>query len=231
MATSPPEDGTSGTSTAVTAVAAMAVEARPLRRRLAGNPTVRVQQGGIALSRWTDASHQLLISCGLAGALASDVSTGTVVIPDVVALGSGERRRCDEDAVASLRDAAARCGVTAHTGAVVTADHVVAGAERALWAVRGYVAVDMESALLAQRAPRFAVVRVILDTPVRELSAAWARPGRAIATPWLWGEALWLARVAPRLCDLVARIVAEAFSPTRSGQVRDTSGPPARPAV
>jgi hypothetical protein len=230
MVTSPPEDPTRlSDAGVVTAFAATAIEARPLRRRLAGNAAVRVAQGGVALSRWAEAQHGVLVSCGLAGALAG-LPTGAVVIPDAVALETGELHACDSGTVAVLRDAARRCGVESHPGPLVTVDHFVAGAERALWAGRGYSAVDMESALLITRAQRFAAVRVVLDTPLRELSPAWARPRRALATPWLWGEALWLARVGPRLCDVVAQIVAEAFSPTPTARGRGTSEPQARPA-
>ncbi len=215
----------------VTAFAAMAVEARPLRRRLAGNAAVRVDRSGIGLSRRLGRDYGTLISCGLAGGLDGGLPTGTVVIPAAVALEAGTMQPCDPVLVALLRGAALRCGTTPHPGPLVTVGHVVSGAERARWAGLGYAAVDMESALLHERGQHFAAVRVVLDTPVRELSPAWARPRRAMATPWLWGEALWLARVAPRLCDLVARIVAEAFSPTPTDPVPGTSEPPALPSA
>jgi Phosphorylase superfamily len=232
MVTSPPDGSTRPTAAAsVTAFAATAMEARPLRRRLEGSTAVRVYQGGVALSRWTAGDHDVLLSCGLAGALAGDLETGTVLIPDAVGDGAGRLQACDAGIVALLRDAARRCGITPHPGHVVTVDHFVAGSERALWAGRGYAAVDMESALLVGHARRFAVLRVVLDTPRRELSPAWARPRRAIAAPWLWGEALWLARVAPGLCDVGARVVAEAFSPTPTARDRGTFEPQARPGA
>lgn len=219
-----------GGGPAVTVLAATEVEALPLRRRLRGNPEVRVTRSGVGLSRWAAVNDGLLLSCGLAGALGADLPTGTVVIPDEVGLGGAATTVCDAAAVARLRDAARRCGVDPHGGPLLTVDHLVSGAERVLWWGRGYAAVDMESGRLGERAAAFAAVRVILDTPHRELSGAWSTPLRAITRPRRWPEALWLARVAPRLCDLVARIVVEAFSQTPTAPARGRSEPPARPA-
>ena len=226
MATSLPE--ALSQARPITVFAAMGMEARPLRRRLAGNDGVRVEQGGIAAARWASTGHDLLLSCGLAGGLVDGLRTGTVVIPDAVALADGPLVDCDRDAVSRLREAATRLGHPIHDGPLVTVDHVVGGAERGRWAERGYVAVDMETATVAHRAARVAAVRIVLDTPQRELSPRWARPRRAMATPTLWGEAVWLARVGPRLCDVVARIVAAAFSPTPTAPGPGTSAPPAR---
>lgn len=216
---------------AVVAVAATGIEARPLRRRLEGNARVRVDVGGVALSRWPAGNHDVVVSCGLAGALGAGLPTGTIVIPDMVGMDTGSPQPCDPEIVDLLRGAAVRCGVQPHDGPLVTVDHVVSGSERGVWWERGYAAVDMESALMIGRAQRFGAVRVVLDTPERELSPAWARPRQAMATPWLWGEALWLARVAPALCDLVARIVAAAFSPSPTAPGQGMSEPPAQPVA
>ncbi|MDQ2961169.1 MAG: hypothetical protein M3R48_09015, partial [Candidatus Dormibacteraeota bacterium] len=113
--------------------------------------------------------------------------------------------------VRRLRAAAAAVGVQSHPGPLLTLDHLVTGAERTTWASRGYAAVDMESALMVAHSPRIAAVRVVLDTPSRELSPRWVHPWRALLAPSLWPEALWLARVTPRQCDLAASIVAAAF--------------------
>jgi 4-hydroxy-3-methylbut-2-enyl diphosphate reductase len=58
-------------------------------------------------------------------------------------------------------------------------DHVVHGAERARLLAGGAIAADMESAFLAAAVPvrdRFAVLRVVSDSPGRELK----RPGLAL---------------------------------------------------
>lgn len=225
--TAPPGGSAEPSSDGIVVLAATGPEARPLRQRLRDVAGVRVEVSGIGLSRWLEGRSSTLVSCGLAGGLDSRLRSGAVVIPDEVGFDDGARHACDPDLVARFRGAAQRRGVVWHSHPLVTVDHVVTGAERALWSDRGYAAVDMESALMVSRSERFAVVRVVLDTPGRELSPAWAHPGRAVARPWLWGEALWLARAVPRLCDLAATIVAEALSPTPTGRGRGTSGPPA----
>jgi 4-hydroxy-3-methylbut-2-enyl diphosphate reductase len=62
-------------------------------------------------------------------------------------------------------------GLTVHTGPVYSSDHVVHGTERAELASAGALAVDMESAFLAEAAGDgpLAVVRVIVDTPSKPL--------------------------------------------------------------
>ena len=219
-----------GVADAITVVAATATEARPVRRRLRDVPGVRVEIGGIRASRWRPSAGATVLSCGLAGGLDESVPTGSLVIPDVVGVDGGIRYACDDELVARLRAAARECGLAAHPGPLLSVGHVVSGVERRLWAARGYAAADMESGVLARLAGRFAVVRVVLDTPQREISPAWHRPARAIARPRLWGQALWMARFAPGQCDVAARVVAEALSSPPSAQARGTSEPPARPA-
>jgi hypothetical protein len=95
---------------------------------------------------------------------------------------------------------------------MLSADGVVTGAHRARWAARGFVAADMETALLAGMVARVAAVRVLIDTPRREISSAWERPGRAALDPRNWLQGAWLARVAPRLSTRAARVVAAAIA-------------------
>jgi hypothetical protein len=80
-----------------------------------------------------------------------------------------------------------------------------------MWAGRGHIAVDMESAAAAEASERFAVLRVILDTPSRELSAAWAEPARAIRQPSNWSEAIWLGFNAPRYALRAGAVLEAAF--------------------
>jgi 4-hydroxy-3-methylbut-2-enyl diphosphate reductase len=132
----------------------------------------------MACARTREAAAPLVV-CGLAGGLAPDLAPGTVVIPDEVAMGTDWTVRCDAELVRRLREAAGRLGSEPHPGPLVTLGSVVRGRERGTWAGRGAVAVDMESAILvrAARGPA-AVVRVVLDTPSRELlrSIPWALP-------------------------------------------------------
>jgi len=85
-------------------------------------------------------------------------------------------------------------------GPVASADHLVRGAERAALAAQGALAADMESAWLAPAAAGkpFAVLRVVLDTPDRELSGplatlaggltAWRALRRAAPALALWAR-------------------------------------------
>ncbi|MHB8719604.1 MAG: phosphorylase family protein [Candidatus Dormibacteria bacterium] len=194
-------------------MAATALEARPLRRRLGGRDGVAVRRCGVGARDWTSwDGTATVLSCGLAGGLDTALAPGTLLIPAVVATPGRPPRACDPELVERLRAAAHVCGLTAQGGTLVTLDHVVRGRERERWAGRGFSAVDMESAILAAAAPRFAAVRVVLDTPARELGGDWQRPGRALADPRNWREALWLARVAPGHCALVAEVVDAALA-------------------
>jgi Phosphorylase superfamily len=193
---------------AVSVVAAMGVEAWAVRRRA---PTLPVHQAGIGLRGWTGSiTTPVVASVGLAGGLRRDLPPGTVVIASEVALEDAPPASCDERWVAATVAAARRLGFASVTGRVVTATHLVTGAERELWANRGFVAVDMESAHLAGRAQRLAVVRVLLDTPQHELSPAWERPSRAALDPRNFRELIWLIRNVPRYSLRAAGVLGEA---------------------
>jgi hypothetical protein len=94
--------------------------------------------------------------------------------------------------VARLRDAAHRLGFEVVTDAMVTVDRLVRGADRGMWADQGYVGADMETARLMGGGRRVAAVRIILDTPVRDLSIV---------------NGFWLARWSPVYARRAAAIV------------------------
>lgn len=123
---------------------------------------------------------------------------------------NGEEFTCDRALLVQLTVAARKLGYEPTVAPLVTTDHVVTGAERQEWAARGYAAVDMESGLIV--APRVGALRVILDTPQNELSAAWLHPKRAVLNPFLWPQAVWLARNSAPCAKIAARIVAFAFA-------------------
>lgn len=192
----------------LTVVTATGVEARAARAALRD---VRVVEAGVGLSRLDDdvALGDVVISCGLAGALRTDIPTGTVVIPDTVLRPDGSVLACDGALVEGLDDAARRLGLVPERGAVLTSPTLVTGTARAQWVRRGYAAVDMESGMIS--AQRVAVVRVVLDTPARELSSAWLRPLTVIVRPDAWGQLGWLRREAPRCARLAADVIAAAL--------------------
>jgi nucleoside phosphorylase len=193
--------------TRVQAVCAMGVEAWGVRRRARH---VRVVQVGIG-GRPQTALTGIVISAGLCGGLLPDQMPGTVVIPTEVADERGVIYTCDPGVVAALTHAAHYLRYPVTGGSMISTSAMVTGAGRETWASRGHVAVDMESAAVAGSSSRFGVVRVILDTPTRELSDAWASPARAIREPSNWGEAVWLGFNAPRYALRVGAVLEAAF--------------------
>ena len=179
-------------------LAAMGMEWRAIRRALSatGNPA-QVVRCGIGLQRWSPPKppQPAFITCGLAGGLRSDLPPGTVVVAGSVAMEDGEPVACDPDWVAALV-----AGV---------------GDARGAWAGKGFVAAEMETALLVPTGAPLASLRVILDAPAAEVSEHWVRPGRAAVDPRRWREAMWLAARAPRYTRLAARCLAAGLSAAR----------------
>jgi len=188
-----------------TLIAATALECKALRRAM---PGARVVQTGIALADLREGFGTIVVSCGLAGGLRRDLPTGTVVIPREVSRPDGGTLHCDAELVDLFAASARRLGVEPRFEPMVTASAIVRGNARSQWSDRGYIAVDMETGLI--EAPRVAAVRVVLDTPEREISEDWRTPVLAILKPWNWPQAVWLARDAPRAAELAASIVAGA---------------------
>ena len=192
----------------ITFVAAMPLEANALRRRV---KDMRVIEGGIALDREPiiDVTHPVVV-CGIAGGLRSDIPSGTVVIPDKVFAPDGSWINCDAELAARLRSAAERLSVPWTSDPLLTSATMVVGRERLQWAAQGFAAVDMETGLI--KAPRLGAIRVIFDTPSREISPDWLHPVRALLKPSNWVQLPMLIKDAPRYCDLAARVAAEAFA-------------------
>ncbi|HEY1680914.1 MAG TPA: hypothetical protein VGF98_04710 [Candidatus Tumulicola sp.] len=188
-------------------VAATRLEANAARKEVDG---VRVYETGIALVEFDGHGIATAISCGIAGGLREDVPSGTVLIPTETGLADGTRRACDPQWVGALIAAARALGFEPITDPMLTSDAIVRGSERARWARCGFAGVDMETALL--RSDAVAAVRVVLDTPERELSADWIRPTTAMLRPWNWPQALWLARFAPSYARRAAQIVRYALA-------------------
>jgi hypothetical protein len=167
---------------------------------------VAVVQTGVALSRAGDRPLRgIVISCGLAGGLRADVRTGSVLVPERVLRPDNTTLECDGDLVSALCAATRRLGLVPITAPMVTSTTLVHGSLRNTWAELGYAGVDMETGLIL--APRVAAVRVVLDTPLRELSEDWLHPSTALLRPRNWPQALWLSREAPRCARLAAQIV------------------------
>jgi len=149
------------------------------RARSAACYAARIPAGAVAVA-------------GFCGATAEGLRAGDVVVAGEVRGPDGVTACVSEPLVAAL----AELGIArVHVGPVTSADHVVHGAERAALAGEGTLVVDMESAWLAAAAGErpFAVLRVVLDTPSREVY----RPFATLAG----GVAAWraLRRAAPAL--------------------------------
>jgi hypothetical protein len=191
----------------VHAVCAMGVEAWGVRRRARHLRVIQVGIGG----RPPAGMAGIVISAGLCGGLLPEHTPGTVVIPTQVVDEQGVTHSCDPGIVAALERAARYLRLPVVGGSLISTAGMVTGSARQTWAGRGHVAVDMESAGAAESALRFAVLRVILDTPSCELSPAWAEPGRAIRNPSNWGEAIWLGVNVPRYALRVGAVLEAAF--------------------
>lgn len=188
-------------------IVATRLEAWAARRAVRGE---RIIEAGAGLRRLPRQELGLVVvTCGLAGAVRPGVPTGAVVIPDRVLRPDGAWLSCDPSLVASLVAAARELGLEPERGPLGTASAFVRGAARATWVERGCVAVDMETGLLT--APRIAAVRVVLDTPERDLSEVWRRPALAFVHPGVWREAIWLSREAPRCARRAAAVLAAAL--------------------
>ncbi len=192
----------------VTVIAPMRLEANALRREC---PHLRIVESGIALANVDPATlGDTVISYGLAGGLLTSLPTGSVLIPREVERPNGERVACDPPLQRALAQSARQLGVAPIEGPMITSTEIVHGDARRRLGARGLAGVDMESGLLT--APRIAVIRVILDTPQRELSDSWVHPAKALMNPFLWPEAVWLARNATPCARLAARILSGAFA-------------------
>jgi len=184
-------------------VVATATEALAVRRKM---PGVRIYETGVGLAKYAGPFGEIVVSCGLAGGLRRELPSGTVLVPREVRRPDGRTLQCDAGLAERLAEAARRLGYEPVLDPMLTAPAIVNGKQREAWANAGYAGVDMETGLL--EAPRIAAVRVVLDTPQRELSAEWVEPLRALRNPRNWMQALWLARDAPRFARRAAQVVA-----------------------
>jgi 4-hydroxy-3-methylbut-2-enyl diphosphate reductase len=112
-----------------------------------------------------------LLVMGFGGALDEHSDVGDVVVADAVQGPDGMAAVACAGAQ-ELADALERRGLRVRRGAVASVARIAIGDTRVQLRQTGAIAVDMESAWLAPGAGErpFAVVRVISDTPARELT-------------------------------------------------------------
>ncbi|WP_329494200.1 1-hydroxy-2-methyl-2-butenyl 4-diphosphate reductase [Kitasatospora herbaricolor] len=210
----------------------------------AGGPPVLVRTGmgrrraGLAVKRLLTAApggYSALVVAGFGAAVAPGISPGDVIVADGVrdaegnhfAIGSGP----------TLAKALQAHGLTTHIGVHHTADHVVRGLERRALHAQGALAVDMEAAAVLARLrelhpaarpggadggpPPAAVLRVVVDTPEREL----VRPGTLPAGLRAWRT---LRATVPALVAWHAQASATAGA-APAGASRAGQHPPVHP--
>lgn len=196
----------------ITVVTATGIEAAAARKALPND--IAVVEAGIALA--TNAAHfeGLAISCGVAGGLRDDLPTGTVLVPNSVRCPDDSLLQCDVSASEALRNAAAGLGYSPIDAPLFTSATLLYGANRKSLAAEGYAGVDMESGLI--QAENIACVRVVLDTPQREISPVWEKPWRVPLHPRAWRDLPFLAREGPRCARIAAEIIAAAVPALRA---------------
>jgi adenosylhomocysteine nucleosidase len=221
---------------------AVELEARALARRLGlpaitilpfpayGRGMLRVApvglRAGLLTARWprllAGLNQPLVVSGGVCGALAPDLATGDLVLPESVLGPAGERL----NVTPSPHRRALELAGSARAGLLATTREVVATAEdkAALFARTGAQAVDLESALILAHAAGAGcptlVVRAVSDTAAESLPrelvelvtpAGRVSPGRALALlarPGLLPRALALRQATRRALAAVARMLA-----------------------
>ena len=177
------------------------IERAAVRRRLPGAMVLRTGMGAanaraaafVAAGIPADA----VAVAGFCGAVAGGLRAGDVVVAGEVRGPEGVTV-CDARPVVAALEAQGIGRIS--VGPIASADHVVHGAERGVLAAHGALAADMESAWLATAAAGrpLAVVRVVLDTPSREIYrplatlaggvAAWRALRRAAPALALWAR-------------------------------------------
>lgn len=164
--------------------AALRLEAGVLRAALPGARVVRTGMGparaSAAAARWASgAPGAALAVAGLCAGLDPRLRPGDVVVASEV---RGPDGAIPCRSAGPLLAALTRRGLRAHAGPLLSVDHLVRGDQRARLHAGGAIAADMESAFLAaaglarprdrERATPFAVLRVVVDAPGRELGRA-----------------------------------------------------------
>lgn len=196
-------------------VSPLGVEAVAVRSARAGL-RVRTTGMGPAKSRaaiptlLADPAAALLV-VGFGGGLAADSRLCDVVVADDVVEIDGNGRPAGEpiacECASELRRRLADHGLSTCEGTIASVQEIVTGHARERMLASGAVAVDMESAWVAQaaRGRPFAVVRVLSDTPRDELRR-WLPVGPPLPTAAAAARAIrTLRRVAVALGSLRGR--------------------------
>lgn len=159
------------------------VEGSPASLPTLGGPTLVRLQTGVghdAACRCVAALASVPVEAallgGFAGALAPDLDPGTVVVAD--SLLTSSETSIPVPLAESLEESLLGMGLPVARGPLISVDQVVGDSEdkSMLWRQTGALAVDMESAFLAEgllaRGLPFGVARVVLDSAQESLPAS-----------------------------------------------------------
>ena len=153
--------------------APMYVEAAALRA-----PGMRVLHTGMGPRRAAESASRFksgtpILVAGVAGGVTESVRPGDLVVATEI---DGPDGPVPLPSAPLLAGGLRRLGLTVHLGPIASSDALVDGTDRARFAERGALAVDMESAQFASVPGPLAVVRTIVDTPEHPL----LRPGTVL---------------------------------------------------
>jgi 4-hydroxy-3-methylbut-2-enyl diphosphate reductase len=159
-------------------IAPLRLEAFAIR---AGARSLRIQKSGMGPERSRAAAALLqsdpaaaLVVMGVCGGLDEQCEPGDVVIAEQLLDGTCEAkdRRVECNSAEPLIEALERRGVSVRRGTVVSVARIARGETRTRLRERGAIVVDMESVWLAPAARQrpFTVIRVVADTPSREVT-------------------------------------------------------------
>jgi 4-hydroxy-3-methylbut-2-enyl diphosphate reductase len=154
-------------------LAPLGIEARAIRPSVPGSHVVTAGMGPVRARetafRTLDLPGRAVAVVGVCGALDPSLQPGDVVVATEVRGPDGDPVPCSSAPLVAAE--LERWGLTVHTGPILSEAKVSTGALRHERAASGAVVVDMESWWLAPGAAGrpLAVVRVVVDTPGREL--------------------------------------------------------------
>jgi 4-hydroxy-3-methylbut-2-enyl diphosphate reductase len=159
-------------------LAPLAVEAAAIRGAAPGAVVLRTGMGWErareAARRAATVPADAVAVVGFCGALSDGLRPGDVVVATEVRGPDGTIVGCSAGPLVAALEALGIGNV--HSGPLVSSESLVRGGEREVLAAGGALAADMESVWLAAAAAGrpFAVLRVVVDSPSRELTQAFA---------------------------------------------------------
>jgi 4-hydroxy-3-methylbut-2-en-1-yl diphosphate reductase len=148
-------------------VAPLRIEALAVR---SGLPGVKVRRSGMGRREVDFGDADAIGVAGLCGAVDPSLRAGDIVLATELRSEDGTAIACPDSSL--LAEPLRRMGLRATSGTVYTASRILGRAERLALRDEGVIAVDMESAWLAEAANRpVAVLRVVVDTADRRLAS------------------------------------------------------------